>query len=216
MKIGIIGTGNMGRTLGTRWARAGHAVLFGSRDARKAEEVARAAAPSARAGDAAAAAAFGDAILYTVRGVMPSRLLRDPSALDGKVVIDCNNTDFDPVRGEFLPAPVPSLAEQVAADLPGALVVQAFSTIPQPVLALPTERLAARRVSAFLCSDHAAAKSVVASLASDLGLVPVDSGELRRARVVNGVVDFIRMHIAILGRGPFTTISLETIPEEAR
>jgi predicted dinucleotide-binding enzyme len=215
MKIGVIGTGNMGSTLGTRWARAGHDVLFGSRDPRKAGEVARAAAPSAAAGDTDAAAAFGEAILYTVRGVPPSRLLRDRAALDGKVVIDCNNTDFEPARGGFLPAPMPSFAEQLAADAPAALVVQAFNTIPHRVLALPTERLARHRVSLFLCSDHGGAKSTVASLAETLGLVPIDCGALRHARLVDGVVDFIRFQIATLGRGPFTTISLETLPAEA-
>jgi predicted dinucleotide-binding enzyme len=64
--------------------------------------------------------------LYTVRGALPSRLLREPGRLAGKVVIDCNNSDFDAARGEFAPPPVPAFAEQVALDVPGARVVQAF------------------------------------------------------------------------------------------
>lgn len=92
MKIGIVGTGRMGRTLGVRWARGGHDVLFGSSDRRKAEGAAADGGRSARAGDLDAAAAFGDVVLYTVRGVFPSRLLRQPEALDGKILIDCNNS----------------------------------------------------------------------------------------------------------------------------
>src|SRR4051794_33541299 len=106
MKIGIIGTGDMGRTLGVRWAQLGHAVRFGSRDPAKASAAALAAGPAAEAGDTDAAAGFGEVVLYTVRGVVPSRLLREPAQLAGKIVIDCNNSDYDPARGEFAPAPV--------------------------------------------------------------------------------------------------------------
>jgi predicted dinucleotide-binding enzyme len=216
MKIGIVGTGNMGRTLGVQWARAGHEVLFGSRDDAKAKAAALAASPSARSGDFDAAAAFGEVILYTLRGVPPSRALREPRVLASKVVIDCNNSDFDPSRpGEFFAAPVPSFAEQLASDAPGARVVQAFSTVPHRIIELGRERLQPRRISVFLCADDAAAKATVKRLAEDIGFVGVDSGELRRARLVDGVVDFIRFQIAALGRGPLTTISLDGLSEVA-
>src|SRR4051794_38792560 len=115
MKIGIIGTGSMGVALGVRWAGAGHEVLFGSRDRAKARAAAGRASPSARAGDFDVAADHGEVILYTVRGIRPSQLLREPRALAGKIVIDCNNSDADPRRpGEFDPAPVPSYPEQLA------------------------------------------------------------------------------------------------------
>jgi predicted dinucleotide-binding enzyme len=143
MKIGILGTGNMGRTLGVRWARAGHDVAFGARDRAKAE------------------------------------------------------------------------AAQLAQDAPGARVVQAFNTVPHRIIELDRRRLDALQVSMFLCSDDAAAKAIVARLAEDLGFVGVDSGELRRARIVDGVVDFIRFQIATMGRGPLTTISLGSVSEVA-
>ncbi len=93
MKIGIIGTGNMGRTLGLRWASGGHSVLFASRDKTKAREaVAACGSDGARAGDFDSAAEFGEVILYTVRDPLPSALLTAPEALSGKIVIDCNNS----------------------------------------------------------------------------------------------------------------------------
>ena len=92
MKIGIIGTGNMGRALGLGWARAGHEVFFGSRDAAKAEAVAAQGSGSTRAGGFDDAAAFGDVILYTIRDHFPSSALKEPRALSGKIVIDCNNS----------------------------------------------------------------------------------------------------------------------------
>lgn len=214
MKIGIIGTGLMGRTLGVRWAGAGHEVLFGSRDATKARDAAHQAGAAARSGTTDDAAAFGDAILYTVRGVFPSQLLAAPDSLAGKVVIDCNNTDFDMQRGEPLPLPSPSLAEQLALDIPGARVVQAFSTLPYPVLELPREQLAPRRISVFVCGDDAAAKQTVAQLAEQLGFVAVDSGPLRRASLIGALADVIRIQIIAMGRGYFTTMSLDTMTDQ--
>ena len=213
MKIGIIGTGAMGRTLGARWASAGHAVLFGSRDPARSRAAAAPAGASAQTGTSDDAAAFGDVVLYTMRGVFPSQLLRDPRSLAGKVVIDCNNTDFDMERAEPTPAPVPSLSEQLALDAPGARVVQAFTTLPAAVLALPRDQLAPRRISVFLCGDDAAAKRTVAQLAEDLGLVGIDSGPLRRAALVANLADFIRFQIVGMGRGFLTTLSLDTVPE---
>src|SRR5260370_35889976 len=89
MTIGIIGTGNMGRALGTGWAQAGHDVFFGSRDPAKAKE---AAGEFAESGGFDDAAAFGSIVLYTVRDVLPSNLLRQTETLTGKVVIDCTNS----------------------------------------------------------------------------------------------------------------------------
>ena len=211
MKIGIVGTGRMGRTLGVRWAQNGHEVLFGSRDPRKAEEAAKAAGKGAKAGDFDAAAAFGDVVLYTVRDVFPSSLLRNPRALDGKIVVDCNNSDM---TADFeAPVPIPSLAERLAADVPEARVVKAFNTLPHVVLELDRDKLAPHRISVFLSSNDAAAKAVVKGLAEELGLVGVDSGELERARLSEMAADFLRFHIAGMGLGLFATLSIHVLPE---
>jgi predicted dinucleotide-binding enzyme len=217
MNIGIIGTGHMGRTLGLGWARAGHRVLFGSRDLEKAKSVA-AGVIGAEAGDFDAAAAFGDVVLYTVRGIFPSQLLRAPQALAGKVVIDCNNSDIpgynalsDPRAAFRFAPPVPSLAERLAADVPDARVVKAFNTIPDVIFDLDRERLAAHRVSVFLCADDEEAKAVVKTLVEALGFVAVDSGELERAQLVESVADFLRFQIIGMGLGPFATLSLNVL-----
>jgi predicted dinucleotide-binding enzyme len=220
MKIGIIGTGNMGRALGLRWAHGGHDVLFGSRDRSKAETVAASGPDSALAGDLDAAAAFGDVVLYTVRDVFPSRLLRKPQLLAGKIVIDCNNSailgfdipDPDHRPGVHFAMPTPSLAERLAADAEGARVVKAFNTIPSKIIELEREKLAPHRVSVFLCSDDSQAKAAVSSLAEELGFVGVDSGELERAQLVEAVADFIRFQVLGMGLGPFATISVHLVP----
>jgi predicted dinucleotide-binding enzyme len=212
MNIGIIGTGNMGGALGARWARNGHAVLFGSRDPSKAKAAAGRASDTAKAGDFDTAAAFGDVVLYTARGVFPSALLRRPRALAGKVVIDCNNTDLD---SDMLPMGVdpngPTLAEQLAADVPDAHVVKAFTSLPHRIIELDRETVAPYRISVLLCADDAAAKAKVKGLAEELGFVGVDCGPLKRSRVVDGAADFLRFQIGGMGLGPFATLSLTLV-----
>ncbi len=223
MNIGIIGTGNMGRALGLRWARGGHNLMFGSRDPSKAEAIAAEEPNSTHAGDFDAAAAFGDVVLYTVRDVFPSKLLRNPQILAGKILIDCNNSailgldlpDPDDRPGIHFNTPNPSLAERLAGDVPGARVVKAFNTMASQVIGLDYDKLAAQRVSVFLCSDDPSAKSVVKSLAEELGFVGVDCGELERARLVESVADFIRFQIIGMQRGPWATISLHLIPSDS-
>lgn len=222
MKIGIIGTGNMGRSLGTVWARSGHDVLFGSRDPQKAARVARdTGANSAVAGTFDEAAAFGEAVLYTLRDpLLPSSVLKDCKSLVGKVVIDCNNsviwgmTDPDPLKrpGIHFPWPIPSLAERLAVDIPGALVVKAFNTIPHAVIELGRERLKERDISVFLCSDHVGATERASQLVEDAGFTAVDCGGLERSQLVESVADFIRWQIVGMNRGPYTAISLGSIP----
>jgi 8-hydroxy-5-deazaflavin:NADPH oxidoreductase len=216
MKIGIIGTGNMGRALGLGWARVGHEVLFGSRDLNKAKAIAANGTSSTQIGDFDAAAAFGEAVLYTIRDRFPSSVLKEPQALSGKILIDCNNSaivgldvpDPDKRPGIHFTTPVPSHAERLAADAPSARVVKAFNTMASQLIELGREELMRRRVSVFLCSDDAQAKSVVKGLAEELGFIAVDCGELERAQLVEAVGDFIRFQIIGMSLGPFATISL--------
>ena len=222
MNVGIVGCGNMGRTLGRLWARAGHEVAFGSRDRMKAGAAAAAARGSAPtwAGRPDDAAAFGDAVLYTVGNVLPRNVLDEPRNLAGKIVIDCTNSDLfgldvaDPLASIGSPHG-PSLAERLAEDVPGARVVKAFNTIPAQVLALGRKVLTPHRISAFVCSDDVEAKAVVGDLAEDLGLVAVDSGGLQRARLVETVGDFVRYQIIAMRHGPLATISLQVLSELA-
>ena len=212
MNIGIIGTGNMGGALGARWSTNGHSVLFGSRDRGKAKAAAARAAGAAEAGDFDEAAAFGDVVLYTVRGIFPSVLLRNPRALAGKIVIDCNNTDLD---GDMRPIGVdpggPTLAEQLAADVPDARIVKAFSSVPHRIIELDRETLTPHRISVLLCADDLAAKATVKGLAEELGFVGIDCGPLKRSRVVDGATDFLRFQIGGMGLGPFAALSLNMV-----
>ncbi len=207
----------MGRALGLRWARAGHEILFGSRDQKKAGAIATDGSGSAQSGDFDAAAAFGEVILYTIRDYFPSSVLKDPEALSGKIVIDRNNSAIlaldlpDPEKrpGIHFTTPIRSHAERLAADVPSARVVKAFNTMAAQLIELERDELIRRRVSVFLCSDNEEAKSVVKGLAEELGFIGVDCGGLERAQLVEVVGDFIRFQIIEMGLGPFATISVD-------
>ncbi len=210
MKIGIVGSGNMGRSLGILWAELGHQVFFGSRDAEKGKAVAEFAGRGTQGGTNDEAAVFADVILWTARGIMPSNLLSNIEVLDGKIIIDVNNQDIP--EGFAYPAIEESLAEKLAKDVPNACVVKAFNTMAQEVFELAPEPLKDYGVSVFVAGDSEQAKKTVMQLASEIGFLPVDSGILRDSRLVEGLADFIRMIMIGQGQGSYATISVNVLP----
>jgi hypothetical protein len=210
MKIGIIGNGNMGRSLGILWAEQGHQVFFGSRDAAKGQAVAEVAGHGTKGGSNDEAVAFADVILWTARGILPFNLLSKPEALNGKIIIDCNNGDIP--EGFEYPAIVESLAEKLAKDVPSARVVKAFNTMAQEVFELAPEPLKNYNVSVFVAGDDELARKTVMQLAEEIGFVPVDSGNLRNARLIEGLGDFIRLMIIGQQQGGYATISVNVLP----
>ncbi len=211
MKIGIIGSGNMGRSLGILWAEQGTQVFFGARTVAKGREIAIAAGQGTQGGTNDEAAAFGEVLLYSVRGVHPADVLSDTAVLTGKILIDPNNSAM--TEG-FAYAPIEkSLAETLAEQVPQAIVVKAFNTMAQEVFELAPSPLKAHQVSAFVCGDDATARQVVMQLATEIGFVAVDCGGLRQARLVEGLADFIRFMIIGQLQNPYATISLNVLPE---
>lgn len=210
MKIGIIGSGNMGRSLGVLWAEQGHQVYFGSRDAEKGKAVAEFALLETQGGTNDEAAAFADVILWTARGIMPKELLSNAEVLNGKIIIDCNNQD---IPSEFAyPAIEESLAEKLAKEVPNARVVKAFNTMAQELFELAPEPLKNYHVSVFVAGDDEQARRAVMQLASEIGFVPVDCGVLRNARLVEGLGDFIRLIMIGQQQGSYATISVNVLP----
>ena len=192
MRIGIVGVGPVGRTLGKIWARAGHAVAFGSRDPARAAEAA-AGLTSAKATTQDDAAAFGEVVLWTARGVRPA----DPDALAGKIVLDPNNRGPGPDGNYATPRPEgPSLAQQLQAAAPRARVVKAFNTVVMRVLNENPERLRVSGAQVFLAGDDPAAKAVAAGLAAEIGLAAVDLGGLEAAWMAEALADTFRQAMA--------------------
>ncbi|MFE4756723.1 NADPH-dependent F420 reductase [Streptomyces mirabilis] len=196
MRIGVLGTGNMADALATHWARAGHEVTVGGRDADKAERVARRIGGSAKPASLCAAAAFGQVVLAALpydAGVSVARELR--ADLDGKVLLDCSN----PVGPGFrlLTEGGPSAARQLAAAAPGAHVVKAFNLCHEDVWRMWPPVFDGRLLAVPVCGDDQAALACVRELVRDVGCVPVAGGGLERAGLLEATAAlFIALWVA--------------------
>lgn len=183
MRIGILGSGLMGGTLGGLFARAGHAVTFSySRDPRKLQRLARKAGHGARAGTVREAAQHADAVLLAVHWSRLPEVLRQAGDLAGRLVLTCclPMSDDD---SRLVIAHTSSGAEALARKLPKAKLVGAFGTVPSEVLSgVYAARRRKARPSLVYYGDDEGAKRRAASLIRDLGFEPVDAGPLRIAR----------------------------------
>jgi predicted dinucleotide-binding enzyme len=96
LRIGIIGSGQIGGAIGKRWAEAGHQILFSSRNPDELAPLVAEAGPNAQAGSVAEAVQFGDIVLVAVPyGALPQVGADNAAALQGKIVIDCTNPRAD-------------------------------------------------------------------------------------------------------------------------
>ncbi|MCP3804854.1 NAD(P)-binding domain-containing protein [Allokutzneria sp. A3M-2-11 16] len=185
MRIAVLGTGMVGRALGTGLVRLGHEVRMGSRTAGNpvAAAWAEQLGPAASAGDFAAAAAFGEVIVNATAGHACLAALRAAGAdrLAGKVLVDVSNPLY--ASGERWAGHSRSLAERIQRAFPEARVVKTLNTMSAAVMAEPSRVDGQHTV--FLSGDDSRAKEVVAALLSDLGWTEesmIDLGGLGTAR----------------------------------
>lgn len=184
-KIGVIGSGRIGSTLGGLWVKAGHEVMFSDRDAEQAKKVASelgrgasAGTGGARTGTPEEAVAFGDAVLIAVPyGALPAVAKQVGAQLKGKVVIDPNNPV--PARDGELGAQAKEkgAAVSTAAILPGAHLVRTFNSWGYNVMAREANR-AAPRMAMPVAADDPQALKVGLALVRDAGFEPVHAGSL--------------------------------------
>jgi len=182
MRIGVIGAGWLGGTVGGAWAKSGHDVLFSSRRPDKLAAMVGELGPHASAGAPAEAAAFGEVVLIATPYGELEKIGRDlGGALQGKIVLDACNPyppDPEPFRREIEKAGV---AVSTAKYFPGARLVRAFSAVD----ATSVEASAAGRGAKLgvpLASDDDDALRVAEQLVRDAGCEPVVVGNLAAAR----------------------------------
>lgn len=196
MKIGIIGAGNIGGSLGSRWAESGHDIVYGARDPDSAKTKAALAesGPDARAVSLAEAAAFGEVVVIAIPASAVPETLPQLGNLSGKVVIDTAN-DARHAR----PDDSASMSIYIARQLPGARVVKAFNTMSWETIRNPI--FAGEAATCFVCGDDATAKATVMAMASELGLETADIGPLSLAPRLD---DLLLLFVAVAqnyGRG---------------
>ena len=185
--IAVIGTGDVGRALGTEFARQGHTIVYGSRDPerRKIEKLVEETGNGASATTPAESVMDADIVVLAVPGLMAEEITRSLGDLSDKIIIDPTNP-LDRKLNRFEHGVATSNAEIIQAAAPDADVVKAFNTLSWKTMIDP--EIAGGPVSVPLAGDSGRAKKKVAELATGMGLEPIDVGPLRDARWVEGLL----------------------------
>ena len=182
LRIGVIGSGRIGGTVGGLWVKAGHEVMFSSLDIEHDRKLAAGIGTGARAGTPKEAAAFGDVLFFAVPYAALPGLGRDLAAeIKGKIVLDASN----PVPGRDGDMAKEALAKGTGVAspqfLPGARIVRAYNEVGYNRMRDDAHR-AGERLGIPLAGDDAQALKTAVRLVQDAGHEPVVVGGLARAR----------------------------------
>lgn len=181
LRIGVIGSGRIGGTIGELWVKDGHPVLFSSRHPEELKDLVTRLGPLARAGTVAEAIAFGDVLFVAVPyGALPQLGKDYGGAIRGKILLDACNA----IAGRD-----GAISEEVARDgigitsqkyLPGSRLVRAFNTLSYMTFAREANR-PDPRLAIPIAGDDSEAVHVAAGLVRDAGFEPVVVGKLAGA-----------------------------------
>ncbi len=177
LKIGTIGSGRIGSTLGGMWVKTGHPVMFSSRHPDKLKGLVDGLGSLARAGTPAEAIAFADVVLLAVPyNAMPQVAKDYGKALAAKaLVLDATNP-IERRDGEMATKALAKGAGIAAAEmLPGVRLVRAFNAIGHAKLV----DAAKRRVAMPMAGDDAQALALASKLVDELGFEPVVIGPMK-------------------------------------
>jgi hypothetical protein len=199
MKIGIIGAGNIGGTLGRTWAAAGHTIQFGVRNPGDAKfDPLRAVGAVSEAGEAAA---FGEVVLLALPGAAAADFATaHADALAGKIVIDATNN----VRGAEM-----NCLALMAQKSPDARLVRAFNTLGWENFANPN--IGGVQIDLFFCGSPAA-RATAEQLIADIGLRPIYIGDIDTTAALDGMT---RVWFALVfGQGYKRKTALKLLTDE--
>jgi predicted dinucleotide-binding enzyme len=197
MRIGIIGTGTVGRTLGTRLVALGHEVTLGSRSKGNAaaEDWAARTGLLAHPGTFAEAAAFGDLVINATGGTVALAAveLAGPENLAGKTLLDVSNPLVFAPDGQVTLDPVndDSIGERLQRALPDTKVVKALNTVNCEVMVDPGRVPGEHQL--FVAGEDAGAKAQVTALLGEFGWpadAVLDLGGIDAARGLEMLMPF--------------------------
>ena len=187
MKIGILGSGDVAKSLGAGLRRKGHDVMLGtSNTAKLAGWVA--GSGGVRSGSFADAARFGELAILAVKGTAAVAAVKaaDPQALAGKPVIDATNpiADKPPVNGvlQFFTGPNESLLEMLQREFPAVRFVKAFNSVGHAHMIDP--KFAGGAPTMFIAGNDAAAKAEATKILEQFGWETADMGTVVGARAI--------------------------------
>jgi predicted dinucleotide-binding enzyme len=182
LRIGVIGSGHIGGTIGGLWVKAGHPVLFSSRHPDELKDLVTSLGELAQAGSVERAIAFGDVLFIAVPyGALPQIGKDYGAALKGKIMLDACNAVATRDGG--------ALADEVGREgvgvvsqkyLTGARLVRAFNTLSYKIFATEANR-PDPKVAVPVAGDDSEAVQTAAGLVRDAGFDPVVVGKLADA-----------------------------------
>jgi hypothetical protein len=187
MNIGIIGSGDVGRTLASGFLKHGHQVTIGTRDASKLADWAK-KNPKGRVGSLADTAKFGEVIVLAVKGGAAADALDAAGAenLAGKTIIDATNpiADAPPVHGvlKFFTKCDESLMERLVNQFKAANFVKAFNSVGATRMVDP--KFKAGKPTMFICGNSEPAKKTVKAILDEFGWETADMGKAEAARAI--------------------------------
>lgn len=182
LRIGVIGSGHIGGTIGGLWVKAGHPVLFSSRHPEELKAMVAGLGPLAQAGTVAQAIAFGDALFLAVPYGALQQLGQDyGGALKGKIVLDAGNAAATRDGAIADEAEQNGIGITSQKYLPGTRLVRAFNTMSYMIFAREANR-PDPKLAIPIAGDDPEAVQVAAALVRDAGFDPVIVGKLADAR----------------------------------
>ncbi len=182
LRIGIIGSGYIGGSVGVLWAQAGHQVFFSSRHPEKLGDLAKKAGPTAKVGYPKEAAKFGEVIFMAVPYHAMPKVGEDLSSLiQGKVVIDCGNP-YPSRDGDMAVEALKKGTGIASAEFfPGVRLVRAYNSISYQSIITQAHREGELMAIPVAADDDDALK-IASKLIQESGFDPVFVGPLARAR----------------------------------
>lgn len=185
--VAVIGTGDMGNSLGPKLADIGYRVIYGSRDpsTERVQNLVKNTAPTAKATTQKEAAQSADIVLLAVPWPAMEQVAQNLGDLDGKIVIDVSFPFEQGPDGYPQSSVETSSAEMIQAWNPGAKVVK--WSLPTAYYIDEPEKLGGRP-SNLIAADDRKSKETVARIADAIGQDPFDAGPLRMSRAVEAQV----------------------------
>ncbi|MGC3981403.1 MAG: NAD(P)-binding domain-containing protein [Steroidobacteraceae bacterium] len=190
LKIGVVGSGRVGSSLGGAWVKAGHQVMFSSTNIENDQKLAATLGANAKAGTPREAAAFGDVLLIAVPFSAMTAVSKElEGLLKDKIVIDTVNASETRDGAIAKEALEKGVGNAMAELLPGAYTVRAFNAIQAARMGMGLQN--ATRVGVPISGQNAAAISTVSALIAEIGFEPVVvswslSGYLRPGTALTG------------------------------
>jgi 8-hydroxy-5-deazaflavin:NADPH oxidoreductase len=189
IKIGVLGSGIVGRVLANAFLQEGHPVMMGTRDIDKEEVVKwKTDNPAGKVGSFAETAAFGEILVLAVSGavVKDVLLLAGKENFAGKLVMDATNpiASEAPVNGvlKFFTTMEESLMEQIQHMVPDAKLVKAFSCVGNHFMYRP--QFEEGTPTMFICGNDEDAKKTTEEILEQFGWETADMGKIEASRAI--------------------------------